>query len=69
MEKETYIKLLNERMTDIQKISREFDYEKLIYYFKSPGVSTIHFMRFRSPLDIYNETENGDKTIQAAEEE
>ena len=55
-------------MTDIQKISREFDYEKLIYYFKTPGVSTIHFMRFRGPLHIYNEIKNGDKTIQAAEE-
>ena len=56
-------------MTDIQKISREFDYDKLIYYFKTPGVSTIHFMRFTGLLHIYNKIKNGDKTIQAAEEE
>ena len=56
-------------MTDIQKISREFDYDKLIYYSKTPGVSTIHFMKFRGPLHIYNEIKNGDKTIKAAEEE
>ena len=35
MQKETYNKLLNERMTEIHKISREIDYKQLIYYFKT----------------------------------
>ena len=69
MQKETYNKLLNERMTKTQKISREIDYNKLIYYFKTPGISPINFIRFRDSQHIYNEINNDYKTIQAAEEE
>ena len=47
MQKETYNKLLNERMTKTQKISGEIDYNKLIYYFKTPDISPINFIRFR----------------------
>ena len=69
MQRETYSKLLDERVDDIQKVSREIAYNKLIYYFKTPGISLINFIKFRDPLHIYNEKKNGDKTIQAAEEE
>ena len=69
MQRETYNKLLDKRVGDIQKVSREIAYNKLIYYFKTPGISLINFIKFRDPLHIYNEKKNGDKTIQAAEEE
>ena len=69
MQKETYNKLLNKRMTEIQKISREIDINKLISYFKTPGISPKYFIRFRGLLHICNEINNGDKTIQATEEE
>ena len=69
MQKETYNKLLNERMTEIHKISREIDYKQLIYYFKTSVISPINFIIFRGPLHIHNEIKNRDKTMQAAEEE
>ena len=69
MQKETYNKLLNERMTEIHKISREIDYKQLIYYFKTSVISPINFIKFRGPLHIHNEIKNRDKTMQAAEEE
>ena len=69
MQRETYNKLLDKRVGDIQKVSREIVYNKLIYYFKTPGISLINFIKFGDPLHIYNEKKNGAKTIQAAEEE
>ena len=69
MQREIQNKLLDERVDEIQQLSREIDYNKLIYYFKTQGISPITFIRFRDPLHTCNEIKNGDKAIQAAEEE
>ena len=38
MQKETYNKLLGERLNEIQKISNETEFNNLTYYFKSPAI-------------------------------
>ena len=38
MQKETYNKLLGERLNEIQKISNETEFNNLTYCFKSPAI-------------------------------
>ena len=49
-------------------MSDEISYDNLIYYFEglSPPVS---FIEYEDPSDIYDKIKNGDKRIQAAEEQ
>ena len=46
-------RLLDEKMNEIQKISKEIDFNNLTYYFKSPNIAQINFVRFRGPLNIF----------------
>ena len=68
MQKKIHNRLRKERTSKIQKMSDEISYDNLIYYFEglSPPVS---FIEYEDPSDIYNKIKNGDKRIQAAEEE
>ena len=52
----------------MQKISNEINYDDLIYYFKRPS-SPVSFNEYEDPSDLHDKIKNGDKTIQAAEEE
>ena len=40
-------------MDEIQKIGKEIDFNNLTYYFKSPDIAQINFVRFRGPLNIF----------------
>ena len=68
MQKKIYNRLLKERTSEVQKISDEINYDDLIYYFKRPS-SPVSFNEYEDPSDLHDKIENGDKTIQAAEEE
>ena len=68
MQKKIYNRLLKERTSKMQKISDEINYDDLIYYFKRPS-SPVSFNEYEDPSDLHDKIENGDKTIQAAEEE
>ena len=46
-------RLLDEKMNEIQKISKEIDFNNLTYYFKSLNIAQINFVRFRGPLNIF----------------
>ena len=46
-------RLLDEKMNEIQKISKEIDFNNLTYYFKSSNIAQINFVRFRGPLNIF----------------
>ena len=49
-------------------MSREIDFNNLTYYFKSSSVAPIHFIKFKGPLHIFEEIENGNISLQKAEE-
>ena len=68
-QKESYNRLLNERIYEIQEIAKKIDCNNLIYHFKTPSIPSINLVGFRGPFHIYNEMKNGNKTIQTAEEE
>ena len=68
MQKKIYNRLLKERTSEMQKISNEINYDDLIYSFKRPS-SPVSFNEYEDPSDLHDKIENGDKTIQAAEEE
>ena len=51
-----------------QKINDEISYYDLIHYFKGSR-SQVNFTEYEDPSDIYDKIKNGDKTIQAVQEE
>ena len=46
IQKENFDRLLNEKVDEIQKISGEINYNKLVYYFTTPGTASINFGSF-----------------------
>ena len=66
--KETYDEILEERMEEILKMSKEIDYGKLVYDFKGPTPS-INFVIFEGPIYTYNQLKDGEKRLQQVEEQ
>ena len=60
--KEIYDKILNERMDEIIELSREINFNNLIYHFKGSSIST-SFTVFGGRMDVYNQLKNGYKTL------
>ena len=56
-------------MDEIRKISAEINCNKLIYYFKTPGIVPINFIKFKGPFNTFKEIRDGDKTLQETEED
>ena len=61
-------KILEERMNEILEMSRETNYNNLIYEFKGP-TSSINFAKFGGPMYTYDQFKKGDKTLEQVEEE
>ena len=58
--KEIYDKILDKRMDEILQMSRDINYNNLVYSFK--GVtSPISFTKFGGPLYTYDQFKKGDK--------
>ena len=66
--KEIYDKILEERMDETLKMSREIDYHNLVYDFKG-STSSISFTEFRCPMYTYNQLKMGNETLQQVEKE
>ena len=56
-------------MDEIQKISREINYNKLIYHFTTPDIAQINFIKFKGPFSTFKEIRDSDKTLQEIEED
>ena len=50
-------------------MSGEINYNKIIYHFKTPGITPINFIKFKGPFSIFKEIRDGDKTLQEVEED
>ena len=66
--KEIYDEILEERMDEILKMSREINYSNLVYDFKGPTPS-INFSIFGGPMYTYNQLKYGEKRLQQVEKE
>ena len=64
--KEIYDKILEERMDEILKMSREINYN-LVCDFKGPTPS-ISFTKFGGAMYTYNQLKNGEKILQQVED-
>ena len=54
-------------MDETQNLSKQVDFNNLIYYFKGEGDSKI-FVRFKDPLTFYKNIKDGYTTLEKAEE-
>ena len=66
--KEIYDKILDKRMDEILQMSREINYNNLVYSFKG-ATSPISFTKFGGPMYTYDQLKKGDKKLQQVEEE
>ena len=64
-----FYELSSKRIGDVYSISKEIDFNNLIYYFKSSNITPIDFIGFKRPLRIRHEIMNGDLTIEKIEED
>ena len=55
-------------MDEILEMSREINYNRLIYDFKGP-TSSISFSKFGGPMYTYEKLKNGETTLQQVEKE
>ena len=69
MQEETFNRLLDERMDEIQEISKKVKYNNLTYHYITPCIKPTSVIEFRGLLHIFKEIKNGDKTIQLVEKE
>ena len=69
IQEKIFNKLLDERMDEIQQISKETDLNNLTYYFKGPNLALINFIGFTGPLNIYKEIQNSNISIKKGEED
>ena len=53
--KEIFEELSNKRIDEIQNMSKQIDFNNLIYYFTTPDLALINFIRFKGPMHIYND--------------
>ena len=67
--KEVFNELSNERIGELYNISKEIDFNNLIYHFKGSNITPIHFTDFRGPMHIYNEIKNSNISIEKIEED
>ena len=51
--KDIYNRILEERIDEILKISREINFNNLIYNFNTPGISPIKFIKFKGPMHTF----------------
>ena len=66
--KEIYNKILEERMDKILEMSKEIDYNNLVYYFKGP-THPINFAIFGGPMYTYGQLKNGHISLQQVEKQ
>ena len=52
-QKETYNELLNERLGEIQDISKKIDYNNLSYHFKDLLSPLINFIKLKGPFGFF----------------
>ena len=67
--KDIYNKILEKRTDEILKMSKEISFNNLIYNFKTPGISSINFIKFRGPMHTCNQLKNGNITLSQVEED
>ena len=66
---ETYNKLFDEKLDEIQELSREIDYKNLNYDFTTKASGSINFTGYNGPFTLFKKIRDGDISLEMAEED
>ena len=67
--KERYDKLFDEKIDEIQELSKEIDYKNLNYNFATKASGSTNFTKFKGPFSLFKEIRDGDISLEMAEED
>ena len=65
----TYNKLFDEKLDEIQELSREIDYKNLNYDFTTKASGSINFTAYNGPFTPFKKIRDGDISLEMAEED
>ena len=65
-QKEVFQELTNQKIDEIQTLSKQIDFNNLVYYFNGESRSK-NFISFRGPLNFYKNIKNDHTTLEKAE--
>ena len=66
---ETYNKLFDEKLDEIQELSKEIDYKNLNYDFTTKASGPINFSGYNGPFTLSKKIRDGDISLELAEED
>ena len=66
---EPYNKLFDEKLDEIQELSREIDYKSLNYDFTMKATGSINFTGYNGPFTLFKKIRDGDISLEMAEED
>ena len=66
---ETYNKLFDKKLDEIQELSREIDYKNLNYDFTTKASGSINFTGYNGPFTLFKKIRDGDISLEMAEED
>ena len=65
---DSYNKLFDEKLDEIQELSREIDYKNLNYNFTTKVIGSINFIQFKGRFCLFKKIKEGDISLEIAEE-
>ena len=66
---ESYNKLFDKKLDEIQELSREIDYKNLDYNFRTKASGSINFIKFNGPFSLFRKIRDGDISLEIAQED
>ena len=66
---ETYNKLFDEKLDEIQELSREIDHKNLNYDFPTKASDPINFTGYNGPFTLFKKIRDGDISLEMAEKD
>ena len=67
--KESYKRLFDEKLDEIQELSKEIDYKNLNYNFTSKANGSMNFIKFKGPFGLFKKLRDGDISLEMVEED
>ena len=66
---ESYNKLLDKKLDEIQELSQNIDCKYLNYSFTTKATGSINFIRYKGPFSLFKNIRDGDISLEMTEED
>ena len=66
---ESYNKLIDKKLDEIQELSKNIDYKYLNYIFTTKASDSVNFINYESPFSLFKNIRDGDVLLEMAEED